>query len=163
MDSRAEIALDPSALDRLRARLADAQLGARLGDDWEHGVSHAWLTELLADWRRYEPARLQALLDGMEHRRVELDGLSINLVQTPGVGPDPLPLVLTHGWPGSFLEYAELVPLLADPASHGADPDDAFVVVTPSVPGFGFSDTPPRAFSSRETATLWRRMMNALG
>jgi pimeloyl-ACP methyl ester carboxylesterase len=161
--TRAELALDPSALDRLRARLADAQLGPRLGDDWEHGVSHAWLTELLADWQRYEPARLQTRLDRMEHRRVELDGLSIHLVQTPGVGPNPLPLVLTHGWPGSFLEYAELVPLLADPASHGADPDDAFVVVTPSLPGFGFSDTPPSALSSRETASLWRRMMNALG
>lgn len=163
MGTRAEIALDPSALDRLRARLADAQLGPRLGDDWEHGVSHAWLTELVADWQRYEPASLQTRLDRMEHRRVELDGLSIHLVQTPGVGPNPLPLVLTHGWPGSFLEYAELVPLLADPASHGADSDDAFVVVTPSLPGFGFSDMPPSALSSRETASLWRRMMNALG
>ena len=79
------------------------------------------------------------------------------------MGPNPLPLVLTHGWPGSFLEYAELVPLLTDPASHGADSDDAFVVVTPSLPGFGFSDMPPSALSSRETAGLWRRMMNALG
>jgi pimeloyl-ACP methyl ester carboxylesterase len=161
--TRAEIALDSSAVDRLRYRLADAQFGPRLGDDWEHGISHAWLGELLADWQRYEPARLQIRLDGMEHRRVELDGLSIHLVQTPGVGRSPLPLVLTHGWPGSFLEYAELVPLLADPESHGADSDDAFTVVTPSLPGFGFSDTPPRALLSRETAGLWRRMMNALG
>jgi hypothetical protein len=98
VESRAEIALDPSALDRLKARLADAQLGPRLGDGWEHGVSHAWLTELLAD-----------------------------------------------------------------PASHGADSDEAFVVVTPSLPGFGFSDTPSSALSSRETAGLWRRMMDALG
>ena len=163
VETRAKIALDLLALDRLRARLADAQVGPPLGDDWEHGVSHAWLTELLADWERYEPARLQARLDRMEHHRVELDGLSIHLVQTPGVGPNPLPLVLTHGWPGSFLEYAELVPLLADPARHGADPEDAFVVVTPSLPGFGFSNTPPTALSSRETAGLWRRMMVALG
>jgi pimeloyl-ACP methyl ester carboxylesterase len=163
VETRAEIVLDLSALERLRARLADVRLGLRLGEDWEHGVSRAWLTELLADWQRYEPARLQARLDRLEHRRVELDGLSIHLVQTPGVGPDPLPLLLTHGWPGSFLEYAELVPRLADPASDGADFDDAFVVVTPSLPGFGFSDTPPSALSSRETAGLWRRMMNALG
>lgn len=163
METRAEIALDPSALDRLKARLADAQFGPPLGDGWEHGVWHAWLTELLADWKRYEPAGLQARLDRMEHRHLALDGLSIHLVQTAGVGPDPLPLVLTHGWPGSFLEYAELVPLLTDPGSHGADPHDAFTVVTPSLPGFGFSDTPARALSSRETAKLCRQMMNALG
>ncbi|HEX4115034.1 MAG TPA: epoxide hydrolase N-terminal domain-containing protein, partial [Solirubrobacteraceae bacterium] len=121
VETRAEIALDPSALDRLTARLADARIGPRLGEDWEHGVSHAWLTDLVADWKRYEPARLQARLDRMEHHRVELDGLSIHLVRTPGVGANPLPLVLTHGWPGSFLEYAELVPMLADPARHGAE------------------------------------------
>jgi pimeloyl-ACP methyl ester carboxylesterase len=163
VEIRAHIALDPLALERLRARLDDAQLGPSLGDDWDHGVSHAWLIELLADWRRYEPAGLQTRLDPMEHRHVELDGLSIHLVQTPGVGSNPLPLMLTHGWPGSFLEYAELVPLLTDPASHGADPADAFTVVTPSLPGFGFSDIPPSALSSRETARLWRQMMNALG
>jgi pimeloyl-ACP methyl ester carboxylesterase len=163
VETRAEIVLDPSALDRLRVRLADAQVGRRLGDGWEHGVSHAWLTELLDDWRRYDPAGLQHRLDGMEHRRVELEGLSIHLVQTIGVGPDPLPLVLTHGWPGSFLEYVELVPLLTDPASHGADPSDAFTVITPSLPGFGFSHKPPIALSSRETAGLWRQMMNILG
>ncbi|HEY1778313.1 MAG TPA: epoxide hydrolase [Solirubrobacteraceae bacterium] len=157
------MALDASELDRLTARLADVRLGPRLGDDWEHGVSHSWLTALLADWQRYKPARFQARLDRMEHRRVELDGLSIHLVQTSGVGPNPLALVLTHGWPGSFMEYAELAPMLADPARHGADPEDAFVVVTPSLPGFGFSDTPTTALSSRETAGLWRRMMNALG
>ncbi|HZU40458.1 MAG TPA: alpha/beta fold hydrolase [Solirubrobacteraceae bacterium] len=163
MEIRTEVALDRSALDRLRARLDDARFGPPLGEGWSHGVSHAWLTELLADWQRYEPARLQTRLDRMEHRRVELDGLSIHLVQTPGVGPNPLPLVLTHGWPGSFLEYAELVPLLTDPATHGTDPDEAFTVVTPSLPGFGFSDTRPVALSSRETARLWRQMMNALG
>jgi pimeloyl-ACP methyl ester carboxylesterase len=163
MENRAGIVLDSSALERLWARIDDGRLGPSLGDEWDHGVSHAWLTELLADWRQYDPAGLQARLDGMEHRHVEVDGVSIHLVQTSGVGPNPLPLVLTHGWPGSFLEYAELVPLLADPARHGAHPDDAFIVVTPSLPGFGFSGTPSRALSSRETARLWRQMMNALG
>ena len=66
----------------------------------------------------------------------------IHLVHAPGRGPDPLPLLLTHGWPGSFCEYLDLIPLLADPAAHGGDPADAFTVVVPSLPGFGFSGRP---------------------
>jgi pimeloyl-ACP methyl ester carboxylesterase len=61
-------------------------------------------------------------------------------IPAPGQGPNPLPLLLTHGWPRSFLEYIKLVPLLSDPDAHGADPADAFTVIVPSLPGYGFSD-----------------------
>ena len=89
-----------------------------------------------------------------------MDGQLIHLVHVPGQGPDPLPLLLTHGWPGSFCEYLDLIPLLADPAAHGGDPADAFTVVVPSLPGFGFSAAPPPGgLTAAAVAALWHRLM----
>jgi pimeloyl-ACP methyl ester carboxylesterase len=89
-----------------------------------------------------------------------VDGQLIHLVHVPGRGPDPLPLLLTHGWPGSFCEYLDLIPLLADPAARGGDPADAFTVVVPSLPGFGFSAAPPPGgLIPAKVAGLWHRLM----
>ena len=78
----------------------------------------------------------------------------------PGRGPDPMPLLLTHGWPGSFCEYLDLLPLLTDPQAHGGDPGDAFTVVVPSLPGFGFSaPPPPGGLTHSAVAALWHRLM----
>ena len=76
--------------------------------------------------------------------RAIVDGLVIYLVHEPAGGLAPLPLLLTHGWPGSFCEYLDLVPLLTDPGAYGGDPGDAFTVVAPSLPGFGFPARPRR-------------------
>jgi len=79
---------------------------------------------------------------------------------SPGRGPEPLPLLLTHGWPGSFCEYLEVLGLLSDPAEHGGDPADAFTVIVPSLPGFGFSAAAPAAgLTYVEVAELWHRLM----
>ncbi len=95
---------------------------------------------------------------------VTVDGQDIHFGFQPGCGPLPLPLVLTHGWPGSFLEFETLIPLLTDPAAHGGAPEDAFDVVVPSLPGYGFSPAPARlGVSSREIAKLWRGLMGQLG
>ena len=84
----------------------------------------------------------------------------IHLVHEPGRGPAPLPLLLTHGWPSSFCEYLDLLPLLTDPGAHGGDPDDAFTVVAPSLPGFGFSGPPPAGgLTAEAVASLWHRLM----
>jgi pimeloyl-ACP methyl ester carboxylesterase len=83
-------------------------------------------------------------------------------VVSEGRGPDPLPLLLTHGWPSSFLEYLALLPLLCDPAAHGGSPSDAFTVIAPSLPGFGFSGPPPaHGWTGRQVATLWHALMSA--
>ncbi len=74
-----------------------------------------------------------------------------------------MPLLITHGWPSSFVEMLALIPLLADPGAHGADPADAFDVVVPSVPGFGFSDRPGRGMTRSRVAGLWARLMEGLG
>lgn len=88
----------------------------------------------------------------------------IHFIHQPGQGPNPMPLVLTHGWPGSFIEMAEIIPMLADPASYGGDAQDAFHVVVPSLPGYGFSSVPhTTGTGTRQTAALWAELMRALG
>ena len=102
-------------------------------------MPRSWLAGPLADWEAFDTAGFQARLDRLPHQEADVGGQLIHLVHVPGQGPDPLPLLLTHGWPGSFCEYLDLILLLADPAAHGGDPADAFTVVVPSLPGFGFS------------------------
>ena len=172
-------ALDIEASGDLALRLGTARLGtARLGGarpgmprpaadggTWERGVPGDWLARLIEDWRAFDPLILQARLDRLTHLRAEVGGISVHLVHAPGTGPDPLPLVLTHGWPSSFLEYLTLLPLLTDPAAHGGDPADAFTVVLPSLPGFGFSGPPPPGgLTYEQVAELWHTIMaGALG
>jgi pimeloyl-ACP methyl ester carboxylesterase len=94
--------------------------------------------------------------------RADVDGSMLHLVEARGRGPRPLPLLLTHGWPGSFLEYIKLVPLLSDPGAHGADPADAFTMIVPSLPGYGFSGPPPpTGLTGRDVARLWHALMTA--
>lgn len=132
---------------------------------WERGTPGGWLADLVGEWRAFDPQSLQDNLDRHRHVRVQLDGLGVHALVAPGVGPAPLPLLLTHGWPSSFLEYLRLLPLLVDPAAHGGSPDDAFTVVAPSLPGFGFSGPPPPSgFTHGQVAELWHRLMvDALG
>jgi pimeloyl-ACP methyl ester carboxylesterase len=98
-----------------------------------------WLHALLENWRAFDTDAVQLRLDALRQQRAEVAGQLLHVVHAEGRGPSPLPLLLTHGWPGSFLEYLPILPLLADPGGHGADPADAFTVVVPSLPGYGFS------------------------
>jgi pimeloyl-ACP methyl ester carboxylesterase len=119
-----------------------------------------WLAELLVDWQAFDTSRFEARLDRLTHLRANMDGQLVHLVHAPGRGPDPLPLLLTHGWPGSFCEYLDLLPLLTDPEAHGGDSADAFTVVAPSLPGFGFSGPAlPGGLTADAVAALWHRLM----
>lgn len=138
--------LDDEALRDLRDlgdRLAGARVGLDLGSGWERGVPSGWLRALLEDWRDFATDALQLRFDRLRQLRADVHGHGLHLVHVQGQGPNPLPLLLTHGWPGSFLEYSRLVPLLSDPGEHGPDPADAFTVIVPSLPGYGFSDLRP--------------------
>ena len=111
------------------------------------------------DWRRQE-----AVLNQLPQFRIEVDGFRIHFVHMRGRGPAPLPLIVTHGWPGSFVEMLKLIPLLTDPAAHGGSAEDAFDVIVPSLPGYGFSDRPrARGMGPRKIAALWARLMQELG
>src|SRR3954467_11684559 len=156
--------LADQALQELRERLAATRVGPDQGSGWERGVPTTWLRDLLGDWRNFDMDALQLRLDGLRQLRAEVRGQGLHVVHAEGKGPNPLPLLLTHGWPGSFLEYLELIPLLSAPGTHGADPADAFTVVVPSLPGYGFSDPPPPAgLIGRDVARLWHALMTALG
>lgn len=120
-----------------------------------------WLAGLLADWEGFDTGAFQDRLDRFAHFRAVVDGQAIHLVHEPGRGPEPLPLLLTHGWPGSFCEYLDILPLLTDPGAYGGDPSDAFTVVVPSLPGFGFSGSPPAGgLTADAVARLWHRLMS---
>jgi pimeloyl-ACP methyl ester carboxylesterase len=154
--------LADQALQELGERLADTRLGPDQGSGWERGVPNVWLRDLLDDWRNFDTGALQLRLDRLPQLRAEVHGQGLHVVHVEGQGPNPLPLLLTHGWPGSFLEYLKLIPLLSDPGTHGADPADAFTVVVPSLPGYGFSDpSPPTGLIGREVARLWHTLMTA--
>jgi len=151
---------DAAVLDDLGRRLSAVRLAPGSGTAWEQGVPRPWLTDLLADWQQFDTGAFQARLGQFAHFRAVVGGQPIHLVHQQGRGPAPLPLLLTHGWPGSFCEYLDLLPLLIDPGTHGGDPGDAFTVVAPSLPGFGFSGPPPaEGLTADAVAGLWHRLM----
>lgn len=160
--SEERFALASEALADLATRLARARLPANLGSSWERGVPLGWLRDLLDDWRRFDPTVLQQELDSLKNLRAEVGAQTLHVVVAEGRGPNPLPVLLTHGWPGSFLEYLGLVPLLCNPGAHGADPADAFTVIAPSLPGYGFSGPPPpQGMTARQVAELWHALMTS--
>jgi pimeloyl-ACP methyl ester carboxylesterase len=152
--------LDPVQLAGLRERLPRTRWSGVGDDQWGMGVPDAWLRELVHDWEIFDVVGFQERLDSLNHLAVDVDGQLVHVVLAPGQGPDPLPLILTHGWPGSFCEYLELMPLLTNPQAYGGSAADAFTVVIPSLPGFGFSAPPPAGGMTAEmVAGLWHRLM----
>jgi len=158
VDERCRLAPEP--LRELGRRLNGYRHSADLGAAWDRGVPRGWLDALLEDWRVFDTDALQLRLDALRQQRAEVAGISLHLVHAEGCGPNPLPLLLTHGWPGSFLEYLPILPLLCDPGAHGADPADAFTVIVPSLPGYAFSGSPPATgMTVRQIARLWHQLM----
>lgn len=152
-----------AVLDDLRARLARTRWPDEVpGAGWAYGTNLAYLLELVEYWQTtFDWRRLERTINTFAHFRATIDGIGLHFIHQRGRGPAPLPLILTHGWPGSFLEMLKIIPLLADPGAHGGDPADAFDVVVPSLPGYGFSDPLPRQEirPSQAIAALWARLM----
>lgn len=133
--------------------------------DWRYGANVAYLKTLVAHWRgAYDWRARERLMNALPQFTAEVDGLRIHFVHRKGEGPQPIPLILTHGWPWTFWDYRKVIGPLADPAAHGGDPADAFDVVVPSLPGYGFS-TPLRTpgINWWKTADLWVSLMDQLG
>lgn len=135
------------------------------GTAWEYGFDLAFLRDLCRYWRDQFDWKAQVQrLSAFHHYRFTADNLKIHFMHERGKGRDPIPLIITHGWPGSFLEMTRIVPLLTDPAAHGGDSSDSFDVVVPSMPGYGFSDRPvTRGMNTFRIAELWTRLMEELG
>jgi epoxide hydrolase len=133
--------------------------------DWSQGVPLGYLRELCRYWAQdYDwPAR-QRRLNALPQFRTEIDGLGIHFLHVRSPHPDALPLVMTHGWPGSVAEFANVIRPLTDPVSHGGASGDAFHVVCPSLPGYGFSDKPAEpGWGIARIASAWIKLMERLG
>lgn len=150
----------------LRERLAGTRWPDPVdGVGWSEGVDQAWLRRVVAHWENPFDWRIhEARLNALPQFLVRVGGSRVHCIHMRGRGPSPLPLVITHGWPGSVFEMLRLIPLLADPAAHGASAQEAFDVVVPSIPGYGFSDRPTApGMSSSAVADLWLALMERLG
>jgi pimeloyl-ACP methyl ester carboxylesterase len=155
--------LDPATLADLNRRLLHTRVIHSEDSGWERGTPARWISELIRDWSNFDPAILQDWLDELTHVQVTIAGVRIHAVVASGAPGESIPLLLTHGWPGSFLEFLPLIPLLVDPTSYGADPADCFTIVAPSLPGFGFSGTPPiGGLTHDQVAEMFHELMTAV-
>lgn len=153
-------------LDDLRRRLESAHLPTPLpGDDWDTGVPVHWLRELVDHWRTaYDWRAAEAELNRHPQFTTEIEGQRIHFLHIRSAEPTAIPLLLTHGWPGSVFEFLDVIGPLTDPRAHGGDPADAFHLVIPSLPGFGFSSPVVGSGWDRpRIGRLWARLMDRLG
>jgi epoxide hydrolase len=155
-----------SAIDDLNERLTRTRWPAQLpGSGWEAGVPVGYLKNLAAYWAaEYDWRAHEARLNGFPQFTTAIDGQNVHFLHVRSAQPTALPLIITHGWPGSVAEFMNLIGPLTDPARHGGDPGDAFHVVAPSLPGFGFS-TPLAGpgWDTRRVAGAWAGLMQRLG
>jgi len=159
------IRIEEKVLTDLRARLRNTRWpGQAAGLPWEQGTDIEYLREMLAYWAdEFDWRAQERKLNAFHQFRAELDGVHIHFVHERARRGDGIPLILTHGWPSTFVELLPLVPLLTDPGAHGID-GPPFDVVIPSLPGYGFSERPARTgVTTRYTAGLWHRLMGGLG
>ena len=158
-------------LDDLRARLSRTRWPERetVGDgdglDWSQGIPLSYVRDLCGYWERdYDWRRAEAQVNAWPQWRAGVDGLGIHVLHARSPEPDALPLVLTHGWPGSIVEFLKVIGPLSDPAAHGGDPADAFHVVCPTLPGYGWSDKPASTgWNVARIADAWDELMRGLG
>ena len=153
-------------LDDLRDRLRRTRWPeAETVTDWSQGTPLAYLQEVCAYWADgYDWRRCEARLNELPQVRTEIDGLGFHALHVRSPHDGALPLVLTHGWPGSIIEFAKVIGPLTDPTAHGGDAADAFHVVCPSLPGFGFSDKPvEHGWNVERIADAWDVLMARLG
>lgn len=159
----------PFRIDIADADLADLRERLRrtrwaddyANQDWSYGVERSWLQQMVRYWcDEYDWRAEESRMNEWPQFREEIDGLPVHFAHVRGRGPDPLPLIVTHGWPWTFWDMKDLAVLLADPAAAGGDPGDAFDVVVPSLPGFGFSVPLRRpGVDVAVIADAWRSLM----
>ncbi|HXA34904.1 MAG TPA: epoxide hydrolase, partial [Steroidobacteraceae bacterium] len=161
-----EVHVPEAALDDLKRRLAKTRWPNKEPvTDWSQGVPLAKARALVEYWRTHHDwRRAERSLNALPQFRTQLDGLGIHFIHVRSKHPDALPIIITHGWPGSVIEFLQVIAPLVDPTTHGGEPHDAFHVVIPSLPGFGFSDKPTDlGWRLPRIATAWGVLMQRLG
>jgi pimeloyl-ACP methyl ester carboxylesterase len=161
-----QVEIPDGALDDLRRRIAATRWPSKeLVGDRSQGVQLATLQELARYWETdYDWRRAEARLNALPQFTTEIDGVDIHFIHVKSAHENALPLIMTHGWPGSVIEFLEVVGPLTDPAAHGGDAEDAFHLVLPSLPGYGFSGEPTEVgWDPGRTARAWAELMHRLG
>ena len=161
-----QIHVEDSVLDDLHSRLERARFPDQIdGTGWEYGIPIDYLRGLAEYWRdTYDWRAQEARLNEFDHFRTPIDDQSIHFVHARSAHADALPLLLTHGWPGSVVEFLEVLPRLTDPEAFGGQAADAFHVVAPSLPGYGFSEPPrTRGWDEQRIARAYMALMERLG
>jgi pimeloyl-ACP methyl ester carboxylesterase len=155
------IAVPDAVLADLRERLARTRFpGEVVNSGWSYGTNLAYLRELVEYWRtRYDWRVHEREINQFPQFKVEIGGIGVHYIHAQGKGANPRPLILLHGWPGSIYEFMRIIPMLTDPAAHGGDARDAFTVIAPSLPGYGFSDDPGGGMDPKRIADVMHSLM----
>ncbi len=160
------INIKQDVLDDLRDRLKKTRWPDEIPDSgWDYGSNLAYIKELVEYWiEEFDWRTQEAKINRYSQFITDVDGLDVHYIHEKGQGPDPLPLLLIHGWPGSITEFLDFIPLLTDPGAHGADPNDSFDVVAPSLPGYGFSAKPDKpGMGVNGISDIFAKLMGHIG
>ncbi len=151
-----------SVLEDLKARLARTRWPDEIpGSGWDYGSNLDYIKELVEYWRtEFDWRKQEEAINRWSHFTTDVEGLNIHFIHERGKGPDPIPLIITHGWPSTFFEILKVIAPLTDPANHGGSAEDSFDVVVPSMPGYGFSSlTTERGMNPARVGDLWAKLM----
>jgi pimeloyl-ACP methyl ester carboxylesterase len=150
-----------AVLDRIRSRVAEFPWHEMPDDGgWEYGTNLDYMKELCAYWLdEYDWRKHEAIINRFSNFTAAVDGIDLHFVHEKGSGPAPMPLIISHGWPGTVVEFLDIIEPLAHPECFGGSVEDAFDVIAPSLPGFGFSSRPPRPIGPRKMADTFNTLM----
>ncbi|MEX0619679.1 MAG: epoxide hydrolase family protein [Pseudohongiellaceae bacterium] len=160
------VAVSDAAIADLHERLDRTRYPDQItGTSWEYGTDTDYLRELVEYWRHeFDWRRQENLLNSFDQFKTEIDGLDIHFIHERSTHPDAIPLLVVHGWPGSISEFTKIIGPLTDPEAHGGEQSDAFHVIAPSLPGFGFSEIPDaRGYNPERMAHVLAGLMARLG
>lgn len=161
-----QLSIPESDLEDLRRRLTVTRWpDAETPDDWSQGIPLSYMQEICRYWANdYDWRPCEELLNGWEQFQTVIDGVDIHFLHVKSPHSEALPLLITHGWPGSVLEFRHVIGPLTDPVAHGGKAEDAFHVIAPSLPGYGYSGKPSSpGWSVNKIADAWGQLMARLG
>ncbi len=161
-----EISVPDSAIADLKQRLSRTRLPDQISDtSWEYGTDVAYMRELLDYWQNdFDWRQQESELNQFDQFKTDIDGLAMHFIHQRSANPDAMPLLIVHGWPGSISEFNKIIGPLTDPAAHGRDAANAFHVIAPSLPGFGFSEIPDQpGYRPEKIAHILAALMEKIG
>ena len=159
-----EIHVEDEVIEDLIERISRTRWPGEITDSgWDYGSNLSYVMDLCDYWKNtFNWREQESRINTFQNFTTNVSGLNIHFIQEKGKGPNPIPLVITHGWPSTFAEMLDIIPLLTDPGSHGGDASDSFDVIVPSLPGYGYSEKPSNpGMDVAEIARLWVELMTS--